>query len=66
MDNSFAVRPAIEIEYALTRKFALTAYSNFFITSINSELRTPVGRFANEWNATSFQTGVGVMVYPFR
>ena len=66
MDNSFAVRPAIDVEYAVAPKFALTVYSNFFITTINSELSTPVGRFDDAWNATSFQTAVGVVVYPFR
>jgi hypothetical protein len=66
MDNSFAVRPGIDLEYTLSPKWALIAYSNFFITTINSELHTPVGRFEDEWNATSFQTAAGVVFYPFR
>jgi len=29
-------------------------------------IETPLGRFENEWDASSFNLFVGVMVYPFR
>jgi hypothetical protein len=66
LDNSLAVRPALEIEYFVTPKFSLTAYTNLFLTRIDSELKTPIGNFSDRWNASSFQGFVGVMFYPFR
>ena len=29
-------------------------------------IETPIGRFENEWDASSFNIFVGVMVYPFK
>lgn len=66
MDNSWCVRPAIEFEYALTRKLALTAYTNYFWTKVDSQLRTPDATFSDVWNASSVQATVGVVFYPFR
>jgi hypothetical protein len=66
MDNSWCVRPAVEFEYTLMRKVALTAYTSYFWTKIDSQLRTPAGTFTDQWNASSVQASVGVVLYPFR
>jgi hypothetical protein len=66
MKNSFCVRPSVEVEYALTPKFAFTGWAGFFATRIDSTLDTPVGRFEDEWNPSAFTFSVGAIVYPFR
>lgn len=66
MKNSLCVRPSVEIEYALTPKVALTGWAGFFLTRIDSTLITPVGRFEDEWDPSSFTLSVGAIVYPFR
>jgi len=66
MKDSIAVRPSVEVEYEITPKFAITGWGGYLWTKIDSSLTTPVGRFEDEWNASSFLATVGVMVYPFR
>ena len=38
----------------------------YFFTKFDNVIETPVGRFENEWDASSFNIFVGAMVYPFR
>lgn len=64
--NSFAIRPAIEVEYFLTRKFALTGAAGFLFTRPEITLTTPESRLTDRWNASSFNLLAGVVVYPFR
>jgi hypothetical protein len=66
MQNSFCVRPSVEVEYAVTPKFALTGWAGFFLTRIDSTLTTPTGRFEDQWNPSSLVVSVGGIVYPFR
>lgn len=64
--NSFAVRPQLRIEYAVARKLGVYTSGGYFFTEFDNVIETPVGRFENEWDASSFNLFVGVMVYPFR
>ena len=64
--NSFCVRPSVEVDYMVSEKFSLTAWAGYWWTRIDSTLTTPVGRFEDEWNPSSFSVTVGFMVYPFR
>jgi hypothetical protein len=66
VSNSFAVRPNVEVEYALAPKFALTGSTGFFFTKPEVVLTTPGGRVEDEWDMSSFNVFVGVTVYPFR
>jgi hypothetical protein len=38
----------------------------YFFTEFDNVIETPVGRFENEWDASSVNIFVGAMVYPFR
>jgi hypothetical protein len=64
--NSFAVRPQLRVEYAVARKVGVFSSAGYFFTEFDNVVETPVGRFENEWDASSFNLFVGVMVYPFR
>ena len=64
--NSFAVRPQIRFEYAVAKKVGVYTSLGYFFTEFNNVIETPVGRFENEWDASSFNIFVGAMVYPFR
>ena len=64
--NSFAARPQVRIEYAVARKIGVYASLGYFFTEFDNVIETPAGRFENEWDASSFNIFVGVMVYPFK
>jgi hypothetical protein len=64
--NSFAVRPQIRFEYAVARKVGIYTSLGYFFTEFDNVIETPIGRFENEWDASSFNIFVGAMVYPFR
>jgi hypothetical protein len=64
--DSFAVRPQLRVEYAVTRKVGVYSSAGYFFTKFDNAIETPIGRFENEWDASSFNLFVGVMVYPFR
>ena len=64
--NSFAVRPQLRVEYAVARKIGVFSSAGYFFTEFDNVIETPRGRFENEWDASSFNVFVGVMVYPFR
>lgn len=64
--NSFAARPQLRFEYAVARKVGIYTSLGYFFTEFNNVIETPVGRFENEWDASSFNIFVGAMVYPFR
>jgi hypothetical protein len=64
--NSFAVRPQFRVEYAAARKVGVYSSVGYFFTEFDNVIETPVGRFENEWDASSVNIFVGVMVYPFR
>jgi hypothetical protein len=64
--NSFAVRPQFRVEYAVARKVGVYSSIGFFFTEFDNVIETPIGRFENEWDASSFNIFVGAMVYPFR
>ena len=64
--NSFAARPQFRIEYAVARKVGVYSSVGYFFTEFNNVIETPIGRFENEWDASSFNFFVGAMVYPFR
>ena len=64
--NSFAARPQLRIEYAIARKVGVYSSAGYFYTEFDNVIETPGGRFENEWDASSFNIFVGVMVYPFR
>jgi len=64
--NSFAVRPQVRVEYAVHKKVGVFSSAGYFFTKFDNVIETPVGRFENEWDASSFNLFVGAMVYPFR
>jgi hypothetical protein len=64
--NSFAARPQLRVEYALARKFGVYSSASYFFTRFDSVLETPTGRFEDEWDGSSFNLFVGLMVYPFK
>lgn len=64
--NSFAARPQVRVEYAVARKVGVYTSLGYFFTEFNNVIETPIGRFENEWDASSFNIFVGAMVYPFR
>jgi hypothetical protein len=64
--NSFAVRPQLRIEYAVVPKLGVYSSVGYFFTKFDNTIETPVGHFENEWDASSFNIFVGVMVYPFK
>ena len=64
--NSFAARPQLRFEYAVAKKVGVYTSLGYFFTEFNNVSETPVGRFENEWDASSFNIFVGAMVYPFR
>jgi hypothetical protein len=64
--NSFCVRPQIRFEYSVAPKVGVFTSAGFFFTEFDNEIQTPLGNFENEWDASSFNIFVGVMVYPFR
>jgi hypothetical protein len=64
--NSFCVRPQIRFEYNVAPKLGVFTSAGFFFTEFDNEITTPLGNFENEWDASSFNLFVGVMVYPFR
>lgn len=64
--NSFAARPQLRVEYAVARKVGIFSSAGYFFTEFDNVIETPVGRFENEWDASSFNLFVGVMIYPLR
>jgi hypothetical protein len=65
-NNSFAARPQLRVEYAVARKVGVYSSAGYFFTEFDNAIETSAGRFENEWDASSFNIFVGVMVYPFR
>ena len=64
--NSFAARPQFRVEYAVARKLGVYSSASYFFTEFDSVIETPTARFEDEWDGSSFNVFVGVMVYPFR
>ncbi len=64
--NSFAARPQLRVEYAVAKKVGVFSSAGYFFTKFDNVIETPVGRFENEWDGSSFNLFAGVMVYPFR
>ena len=64
--NSFAARPQLRFEYPVARKVGVYTSLGYFFTKFDNVIETPIGRFENEWDASSFNIFVGAMVYPFK
>ena len=64
--NSFAARPQLRFEYSVARKVGIYTSLGYFFTEFDNVIETPAARFENEWDASSFNLFVGVMIYPFR
>ena len=64
--NSFVVRPQFRVEYAVAKKVGVYSSVGYFFNKFDNVIETPIGRFENEWDASSFNIFVGVMVYPFK
>ncbi len=65
-DTSFCWKPSVEVEYALSPKWAVVSYGGFLFTRINSRLATPIGTYEDEWDVSNFSVHGGVMFYPFK
>lgn len=66
VDNSFAVRPSVKVEYELAPKVGLFTALGYVFTKIDSRLVSPLGTIENRWNASHFTWTAGAMFYPFR
>lgn len=66
VSNSFAIRPGIEAEFFVTRKFALTGSIGYLFTRPEITLTTTSERLTDRWDASSFTALAGIVVYPFR
>jgi hypothetical protein len=66
VDNSFAIRPQFRIEYAAARKAGVYTSVGYFYTDLNAVLQMGPALFEDQWDASSVNVFVGVMVYPFR
>ena len=55
-----AARPVV------AKKLGVYTSVGYFYTEFDNVIETPRGRFENEWDASSFNIFVGVMVYPFK
>ena len=64
--NSFVVRPQLRAEYAVARKVGVFSSVGYFFNKFDNVIETPIGRFENEWDASSFNISVGARVYPFK
>ena len=64
--NSFVVRPQLRVEYAVARKVGVFSSVGYFFNKFDNVIETPIGRFENEWDASSFNISVGARVYPFK
>jgi len=64
--NSFAVRPELEAEWFLARKFALTGGIGYLHTRPDITVRLPDRELSGRWDASTFSLFAGVTVYPFR
>jgi hypothetical protein len=64
--NSFALRPQLRVEYTVAKKIGVYSTVGYFFTEFDNVIETPIGRFENEWDASSFNISVGARVYPFR
>ena len=64
--NSFVVRPQLRAEYAVARKLGVFSSVGYFFNKFDNVIETPIGRFENEWDASSFNISVGARVYPFK
>jgi len=64
--NSFVVRPQFRVEYAVAKKVGVYSSVGYFFNKFDNVIETPIGRFENEWDASSFNISVGARVYPFK
>ena len=64
--NSFAVRPAVGLEYSVFRKLAVRGTLAYLATRPSVVLTTPEGQTRGDWNASSASLQAGVVIYPFR
>jgi hypothetical protein len=64
--NSFVARPQFRVEYAVARKVGVYSSVGYFFNKFDNVIETPIGRFENEWDASSFNISVGARVYPFK
>ena len=64
--QQFRGQAPIQDRYAVARKVGVYSSVGYFFTEFNNVIETPIGRFENEWDASSFNFFVGAMVYPFR
>jgi hypothetical protein len=64
--NSFVVRPQLRVEYAVAKKVGIYSSVGYFFNKFDNVISTPIGRFENEWDASSFNISVGARVYPFK
>ena len=64
--NSFAVRPAVSLEYALFRKLAVKGTLSVLATRPSVVLTTPQGQTRGTWNASNGALQGGIVFYPFR
>jgi hypothetical protein len=64
--NSFAVRPAVGLEYSVLRKLAVKGTLAYLATRPSIVVTTSAGQTRGTWNASSASLQAGVVIYPFR
>jgi hypothetical protein len=66
VDNSPIVRPQVEAEYFITRKFTLRASAAYLMTRPGIAVTTPLERIVDRWNASNIHANIGIGFYPLR
>lgn len=66
VSNSFAIRPGLEAEFFVTRRFALAGSIGYLYTRPEITFSTSTDRITDRWDASSFTALAGIVVYPFR
>ena len=64
--NSFAVRPALGLEYSLFRKLSVKGALSYLATRPAVFVTTSQGEMRRTWNASNGSFQLGVVFYPFR
>jgi hypothetical protein len=64
--NAFLLRPRLNGEYYLTRKFTLRASADYVWMKPDITVTTPSSRYDGVWDASSFHVSGGIGFYPFR
>jgi hypothetical protein len=64
--NAFVVRPRLNFEYELSRKFTLRASGDYVWSKPDIVVSAPGLRLQDRWDVSNLHANVGIGFYPFR